>query len=117
MTGRAYLAAKKPAEAEAAFRKVIDHPGIEPLSYNYPLAQLGLARALAAQGKLVDASQVYKVVLAIWKDADPDLLRLRDAKAEYAKLGGTVVGPTPKPTPKLSSKTSPTGKKPAASRR
>jgi DNA-binding winged helix-turn-helix (wHTH) protein/tetratricopeptide (TPR) repeat protein len=117
MTGRAYLAAKKPAEAEAAFRKIIDHPGIEPLSYNYPLAQLGLARALAAQGKLVDASQVYKVVLAIWKDADPDLLRLRDAKAEYAKLGGTVVGPTPKPTPKLSSKTSPTGKKPAASRR
>jgi tetratricopeptide (TPR) repeat protein len=107
MTGRAYLMAKKPALAETSFRKIIDHPGIEPLSYNYPLAQLGLARALAQQGKLVDATQVYKVVLAIWRDADPDLLRLRDAKAEYAKLGGTVtssVSSAPKPVSKTAAK-------------
>jgi DNA-binding winged helix-turn-helix (wHTH) protein/tetratricopeptide (TPR) repeat protein len=120
MTGRAYLAAKKPALAEAAFRKIIDHPGIEPLSYNYPLAQLGLARALAQQGKLVDATQVYKVVLAIWKDADPDLLRLKDAKAEYARLSGASLPLPGKPSSKTSLKTTSkpgAAKKPAASRR
>jgi DNA-binding winged helix-turn-helix (wHTH) protein/tetratricopeptide (TPR) repeat protein len=120
MTGRAFLAAKEPALAEAAFRKIIDHPGIEPLSYNYPLAQLGLARSLAQQGKLVDATQVYKVVLAIWKDADPDLLRLKDAKAEYAKLSGASIPLPLRSNTKPSSKSAPKPgsiKKPTASKR
>jgi DNA-binding winged helix-turn-helix (wHTH) protein/tetratricopeptide (TPR) repeat protein len=125
MAGRAYLSAKKPALAETAFRKILDHPGIEPLSYNYPLAQLGLARALAQQGKLVDATQVYQVVLAIWKDADADLLRLKDAKAEYARLSGasialprTALLHTPSAKPFAKSVIKPTTqKKPAASKR
>jgi hypothetical protein len=48
---------------------------------------LGLARALARQGKTVEAGYAYKVVLQIWKDADPDLPRLKEARAEYGKLG------------------------------
>jgi DNA-binding winged helix-turn-helix (wHTH) protein/tetratricopeptide (TPR) repeat protein len=86
LRGRAYLVAKQPVLAEAEFHKILDHPGIEPLSQNYPLAQLGLARALAQQGKTVEAGFAYKVVIQIWKDADPDLPRLKEAKAEYAKL-------------------------------
>jgi hypothetical protein len=95
--GRAYLANKQPDLAEAEFHKILDHPGIEPLSYNYPLAQLGVARALAAQGKTVEAGFAYKVVLQIWKDADPELPRLKEAKAEYAKLNA------PPPKTKLAS--------------
>jgi DNA-binding winged helix-turn-helix (wHTH) protein/tetratricopeptide (TPR) repeat protein len=88
LRGRAYLAANQPALAEAEFHKILDHPGIEPLSHNYPLAQLGLARALAQQGKTAEASAAYQAVLQIWKDADPDLPRLKEAKVEYLKLTG-----------------------------
>ncbi len=93
LRGRAYLAAKEPALAEAEFHKILDHPGIEPLSYQYALAQLGLARALVQQDKLTEAGFAYKVFFQIWKDADPDLPRLKEAKAEYAKL--TDGEPTP----------------------
>lgn len=88
MRGRAYLALQQPEQAEAEFHKILDHPGIEPLSQNYPLAQLGLARALAAEGKTAEAGFAYKIVLQIWKDADNDLPRLRDARTEYARLNG-----------------------------
>jgi tetratricopeptide (TPR) repeat protein len=86
LRGRAYLALKQPAQAEAEFHKVLDHPGIEPLSYNYALAQLGVARALAQQGKLEEAGFAYKVLLQIWKEADSDLPRLHEAQAEYGRL-------------------------------
>ncbi|HEX4322476.1 MAG TPA: winged helix-turn-helix domain-containing protein [Acidobacteriaceae bacterium] len=95
MRGRAYLAAKQPALAEAEFHKILDHTGIEPLSHNYPLARLGLARALAQEGKIADAGYVYKLVLQIWKDADSDLPRLKEAKAEYARLTGEPVKAKP----------------------
>lgn len=89
LRGRAYLADQQPALAEAEFHKILEHPGIDPLSYCFPLARLGLARALVQQDKLVDAGFAYKVVLQIWADADPDLSPLKAAKAEYAKLIST----------------------------
>ena len=88
LRGKAYLANKQPDQAESEFKKIVDHPGIEPLSYNYPLARLGLARALAQQGKTTDAENAYNLFFNIWKEADPDLPRLRDARAEYAHLIG-----------------------------
>jgi DNA-binding winged helix-turn-helix (wHTH) protein/tetratricopeptide (TPR) repeat protein len=94
LRGKAYLANKQPEQAESEFHKIVDHPGIEPLSYNYPLARLGLARALAQQGKTTDAQNAYTLFFNIWKEADPDLPRLKDARAEYARLNGT----TPKST-------------------
>ena len=90
LRGLAYLAANKPAEAETEFHKILDHPGVEPYSYNYPLAQLGVARALTQQGKLVEAGYAYKVVRQIWKDADADLPRLHEAKAEAAKINSAL---------------------------
>ena len=92
LRGRAYLVAKQSELAEAEFNKILNHPGIEPLSHNYPLARLGLARALVQQGKIVEAGFAYKVVLQIWKDADPDLPRLKEAKAEYAKIKSVPAG-------------------------
>jgi len=91
LRGRAYLADKQPDLAEVEFQKILEHPGIEPLSHNFPLARLGLARALVQQDKLVDAGFAYKIVLQIWADADPDLPPLKAAKAEYAKLTVTPV--------------------------
>jgi len=82
MRGTAYLNAHQPASAEGEFRKVIDHPGIDPLSYLYPLAQLGLARTLAQEHKTADSLASYEKFFLLWKDADPDEPLLKQARAE-----------------------------------
>jgi cytochrome c-type biogenesis protein CcmH/NrfG len=48
----------------------------------YPLAQLNLARAYAMQGDLAKARTAYQDFFAIWKDADPEIPVLKEAKAE-----------------------------------
>jgi hypothetical protein len=52
----------------------------------FPLARLGLARAYALQGDAAKARTSYQDFFALWKDADPDVPILKQAKAEYAKL-------------------------------
>jgi predicted Zn-dependent protease len=72
--------------AAAEFQKFIEHRG---LVVNFPwgaLARLGLARAYAMQGDTAKARTAYQDFLALWKDADPDIPLLKEAKAEYAKL-------------------------------
>jgi tetratricopeptide (TPR) repeat protein len=87
LNGRVDLAAGEAPNAAAEFRKVIDNPGIEPTSPLYPLAQLGLARALTAEHDVAGAKKAYQQLFAEWKSADPDLPPLIAARAEYAKLG------------------------------
>jgi eukaryotic-like serine/threonine-protein kinase len=84
--GEVYLAAHQPSEAAAEFQKILDHPGVavnEPIG---ALARLGLARAFASRGDTLKARTAYQKFLTIWKDADPDVSILKEAKAEYAKL-------------------------------
>jgi hypothetical protein len=50
------------------------------------LAHLGLARAYALRGDIGKARIAYNDFLALWKDADPDIPILKQAKGEYAKL-------------------------------
>jgi hypothetical protein len=50
------------------------------------LAHLGLGRAYALQGDTARAKAAYRDFLTLWKDADPDIAILKEAKAEYAKL-------------------------------
>jgi hypothetical protein len=72
--------------AAAEFQKFIDHRG---LVVNFPwgaLARLGLARAYAMQDARAKARAAYQDFLTLWKDADPGLPVLKEAKAEYAKL-------------------------------
>jgi hypothetical protein len=38
------------------------------------------------QGDTVKAKAAYEDFLTLWKDADPDIPVLQQAKAEYAKL-------------------------------
>jgi len=84
--GEAYLQERDGAKAAAEFQKILDHRGVSPLDVAYPLARLGLGRALALQGQTAQARTTYQDFLAFWKDADPDLPVLKQAQEEYAKL-------------------------------
>jgi hypothetical protein len=94
--GEAYLAAGRGSAAAGEFQKILDHSGIVWNCWTGALAHLGVARANAlqartSQGVDADAARVralaaYQDFLALWKDADPDIPLLKEAKAEYAKL-------------------------------
>jgi tetratricopeptide (TPR) repeat protein len=86
LRGQAYLAARQPVQAEAAFQKILDHPGLvvnEPIG---ALAHLGLGRAYAMAGDSNQARTSYQDFLVLWKEADPGIPILQQAKAEYEKL-------------------------------
>jgi eukaryotic-like serine/threonine-protein kinase len=84
--GEAYLAEHNGKEAAAEFQKIHDHSGIVVNAPIGALAHLGLGRAYALAGDRVKAKNAYQEFLTIWKDADPDIPMLKQAKAEYAKL-------------------------------
>jgi len=84
--GEAYLAARQGKEAAVEFQKILDHRGVvlnEPIG---ALAHLGLARAYALQGDTAKAKAAYQDFFSLWKDADPDIPVLRQAKSEYGNL-------------------------------
>jgi eukaryotic-like serine/threonine-protein kinase len=84
--GLAYLAQKNGPAAAGEFQKFVDHPGIVGNFLLGSLARLQLARADALSGDTAKAKAAYQDFLALWKDADPDIPILKEAKAEYAKL-------------------------------
>jgi tetratricopeptide (TPR) repeat protein len=104
--GEAYLAAGQSAVAAAEFQKILDHTGIVGNCWTGALARLGVARANALEARVgtgpqhtperispadADAARVralaaYKDFFTLWKDADPDIPVLKEAKAEYARL-------------------------------
>jgi tetratricopeptide (TPR) repeat protein len=84
--GEAYLKAGQGRKAAVEFQKILDHRGIV---LNFPLgalAHLQLGRAYRLVGDTAKARSAYQDFFALWKDADPDIPILREAKAEYAKL-------------------------------
>ncbi|MBV9087775.1 MAG: tetratricopeptide repeat protein [Acidobacteriaceae bacterium] len=86
LRGLAYLAAKQSAPAAAELQRVLDRKGAVGPSIYRPLSMLGLARAYAQQGDSAKARTAYQDFFAAWKDADPDIPILHQARAEYAKL-------------------------------
>jgi len=86
LRGLAYLAQKNGAAAAAEFQTFPDHSGVVINFLLGSLAHLQLARAYALSGDAVKAKAVYQDFLTLWKDADPDIPILKEAKAEYAKL-------------------------------
>jgi serine/threonine protein kinase/Tfp pilus assembly protein PilF len=84
--GRAYLALHKGTEAAAEFQKIVDHPGVVVNFLPSALAKLGLARAYALQGDNAKSRVAYQDFFALWKDADPKIPVLIQAKSEYAEL-------------------------------
>lgn len=83
--GLAYSRMGRHGEAAAEFQKIVDHPGMMLNDPMGPIARLELARALGASGQRAKSAAVYKQLLAIWKDADPDIPVLQQAKAEFSK--------------------------------
>ena len=84
--GEAYLEAHQGRDAAAEFQKILDNPGIvlnDPIG---ALVHLQIGRAYAMAGDIAKAKVAYQDFLTLWKDADPDIPILKQAKAEYAKL-------------------------------
>jgi tetratricopeptide (TPR) repeat protein len=86
LRGEAYLLLRKGNEAGAEFQKFLDHRGLVANCPLAPLAHLGLARAYVMQGDTAKARAAYQDFLTLWKEADPDIPILKQAKGEYVKL-------------------------------
>jgi eukaryotic-like serine/threonine-protein kinase len=86
LRGEAYLAAKQGAAAEVEFQKILNHQGVVINEVIGALAHLGLGRAYALAGDSAKAKVAYQDFFALWKNADPDVPILQQAKTEYAKL-------------------------------
>ena len=84
--GLAYLQQKSGKEAAAQFQRILVERSLDPFSSIHPLAQLGLGRALVVASETSEARTAYQDFFVLWKDADPDIPILKQAKAEYAKL-------------------------------
>jgi Flp pilus assembly protein TadD len=86
LRGEAYLAAKQGAAGANEFKKILDHPGVVINEAIGALAHLDLGRAYAVAGDTAKAKTAYQDFFALWKNADPDIPILKQAKTEYAKL-------------------------------
>ena len=82
----AYLDSGRGADAAHEFQRILQLRTVDPVAIYVPLARLGLARAHALSGDKEKARGAYQDFFALWKDADPDIPILEQAKAEYAKL-------------------------------
>jgi eukaryotic-like serine/threonine-protein kinase len=86
LRGEALLAAGQGSGAAAEFQNIIDHRGIVWNCWTGALAHIQLGRAFAMSGDAIKARAAYREFLTLWKDADPDIPILNQAKAEYEKL-------------------------------
>jgi len=86
LRGQAYLAAHSGTTAAAEFQKLLDHRGVVVNFVTGALARFQLARAYAMAGDTAKAKSAYQDFFSQWKDADPDIPILKEAKSEYAKL-------------------------------
>jgi eukaryotic-like serine/threonine-protein kinase len=84
--GTAYLRAGKAQEAVHEFQRIRDLHSFHPLDPLISLAVVGQARGYQRLGDTTKARTAYQDFFALWKDADPDIPILKQAKAEYAKL-------------------------------
>ncbi len=86
LRGLAYLHAKRGSQAVTEFQKILDHKPAFGASPYVSLARLGLARCLVLSGDSAKARIAYQNFFTAWKDGDPDIPIMKDARAEYAKL-------------------------------
>jgi predicted Zn-dependent protease len=86
LRGEVFLKTGRGKDAATEFQKILNNPGIMDNFVLGALAHLGLARAYALSDDTVKAKSAYQDFLGLWKDADPDLPILKEAKAEYVKL-------------------------------
>jgi tetratricopeptide (TPR) repeat protein len=83
--GLAFSRLGRHREAATEFQKILDHPGMTLNDPIGPMARLQLARALTASGDRAKSAAAYQLLMTLWKDADPDIPVVREAKAESAR--------------------------------
>jgi serine/threonine protein kinase/tetratricopeptide (TPR) repeat protein len=86
LRGQAYLALGNGSAAAAEFERILNHRGKALNSFTGALSRLGVARAYALQRDNEKARAAYQNFLKLWKDADPEIPVLKQARAEYTKL-------------------------------
>jgi len=86
LRGQAYLGLGDGRTAAAEFQQIIDRRGLDVWSIDYPLAYVYLGRAWKMAGDLPKSRKAYEDFFAFWKEADPDIPILKQAREEYAKL-------------------------------
>jgi eukaryotic-like serine/threonine-protein kinase len=86
LRGEAFLAGRQGSAAASEFQKIIEYRGDVLNEAIGALAHLQLGRAYAMSGDTTKAKAAYQDFLTLWKDADPDIPILKQAKAEYARL-------------------------------
>jgi tetratricopeptide (TPR) repeat protein len=84
--GLSYLVARRGPEAVQEIQAILDLRHLEPTNPIFSILHLDLARAYALSGDTARSRQSYQDFLALWKDADPDLPVLKQARDEYARL-------------------------------
>ncbi|HLM24458.1 MAG TPA: hypothetical protein VK274_05335, partial [Pyrinomonadaceae bacterium] len=84
--GNLYLQQRMGNESAREFKAIIDHPETGYSSSAHVLAYLGLGRAAAISGDTAGARKAYQDFFALWKDADPDVPVLVQARKEYEQL-------------------------------
>ena len=84
--GTAYLKTARGSEAAQEFQKILDLRNWNAADYRLALGQLGLARSYVLSGDNAKARTAYQDLLALWRDADPDVPLVKEARSEYAKL-------------------------------
>jgi len=86
LRAEAYQRAGQQAAAAEELRKIVLNPGIDPTSVLLPMAHLGLARAYASQREASESRHEYEALFALWKNSDPDLPAMQQARREYSQL-------------------------------
>ena len=86
LRGEAYLRARRGQEAAGEFEKIVNHRSVVLNAEIGAVAHVGLARAYAIQGDTAKAKAAYQDFLTLWKDADPDIPILKQARDEYSKF-------------------------------
>ena len=86
LRGQAHLLTRNGQAAVIDFENLLDHRGIVINFVTGALVHLQLGRAYAVSGDTAKAKSAYRDFFTLWKDADPDIPILKQAKAEYAKL-------------------------------
>jgi hypothetical protein len=84
--GLLYLEARDGPKAQDQFKNILEHSGVMAISPFYALARLQSARAAALSNDRPAAKRAYAEFLSSWKDADPGISILGQARTEYAQL-------------------------------
>jgi tetratricopeptide (TPR) repeat protein len=86
LRAQSYLLAHEGDKAASEYQRILDHQGAEITSPLYALSYLGLARSLASAGNTTRSQKSYQDFFSLWKEADPDIPILMQAREEYSKL-------------------------------